>query len=348
MARKTKADGVRSQGGRANDSGPSARPLIAITPGDPEGIGPEIVAKTVREHPSASFVPLLVGAEAPFTHLGVSYQRVESAEQAAVAARSLPAGKALFLAAPSKAPRGRFLPGFQAGWAVETATRAVLAGQARAIVTGPIHKERLQRGGYKYAGHTEFLAKLCKAGDVTMMLANSRLRVSLVTTHCALKDVSRLVTPARVKRAVVQTAHALQTLWRIPQPRIAVAALNPHGGESGLFGKEEMNVLEPTIAALQRQFANRGVRIDGPLPADTLFAKQAEQARFDAVVCMYHDQGLIPVKQLDFAHTVNVTLGLPVIRTSVDHGVAFDIAGRGVADPSSFQSALALAIQFSN
>lgn len=188
-----------------------------------------------------------------------------------------------------------------------------------------------------------------------MMLANEQLRVSLVTTHCALKDVPRKLTRAKLKRAILQTAHGLRTLWKISCPRIAVAALNPHAGEGGIFGKEEIRILTPEIQALQKFARATGAfELEGPLPADTLFAKHAQaiarspkgRGLYDAVVCMYHDQGLIPVKLVDFPHTINLTLGLPIIRTSVDHGVAFDIAGKGVADPSSFQSALALAIRF--
>ncbi|NDD91606.1 4-hydroxythreonine-4-phosphate dehydrogenase PdxA, partial [bacterium] len=200
-------------------------------------------------------------------------------------------------------------------------------------------------GGYRYPGHTEMLAKLCKSKEVTMMLANDQLRVSLVTSHLALGGVSRALNAKSIKRTVRHTVEALQQWWGIESPKVAVAALNPHAGEGGMFGKEEIRTISPAISALKREFGDR-VSLQGPLPADTLFAKNASQQkenRYDAIVCMYHDQGLIPVKLLDFARTVNITLGLPIIRTSVDHGVAFDLVGTGRADPSSFQSALRLA-----
>jgi len=244
--------------------------------------------------------------------------------------------------------KGRFsLAGFQSGWAVERAARLVLGGVADAMVTGPISKERLQAGGYPYPGHTEMLAALCRRKQVTMMLANDQLRISLVTTHLALRDVSRAVTAREITRAVRQTVDSLQNWWGIRRPRVAICALNPHAGESGLFGTEEIRVITPTIRKLQKQFGDQAI-LQGPLPADTLFAKHVEARpgdRADAVVCMYHDQGLIPVKLLDFPRTVNVSLGLPIVRTSVDHGVAFDIAGTGKADASSFQSALRLACE---
>ncbi len=250
------------------------------------------------------------------------------------------------LPAPTRSKR--FLPGFQSGWAIEKAARLILAGRAEALVTGPISKERLQRGGYKYVGHTDFLADLCQVDEkFTMMLANDLLRISLVTTHLALKDVPKALTRERLRRAVVQTAEHLRDWWGIAKPRIAVAALNPHAGEAGILGKEEIRVIEPELRALRAAARGRYV-IDGPLPSDTLFAMQLlapKPERYDAVVCMYHDQGLIPVKLLDFKGTVNVTLGLPLVRTSVDHGVAFDIAGKGLADPTSFVAAVDLAIR---
>ena len=330
--------------------------LIAITPGDPEGVGPEIVCRTLlsRSPEIPRDVRLLcVGAAEPFRRLGATLVEVRELRDAA----SLPrtgAGEILFLPAPTAAetlkPKGpksrRFsLPGYQSGWAIERATRLVRAGLADALVTGPISKERLQAGGYPFPGHTEMLARLCGKKDVTMMLANDQLRITLVTTHLALKDVSRAVTAREITRAVRHTVDSLRDWWGIARPRVAVCALNPHAGENGLFGREEIRVIIPTLARLRRHYGTNATLL-GPLPADTLFANHAALPpgqRPDAVVCMYHDQGLIPVKLLDFPRTVNVTLGLPIVRTSVDHGVAFDIAGTGKADPSSFQSALRLA-----
>lgn len=334
-------------------------PLIAVTVGDPDGVGPEICLKSAAAGTEGARL-LFIGARKPFDELGATVIEVQEKDLLAGAAE-YPINLGTFiwlLAAPTRVPRkGLFLPGYQSGWAIETATRLVKSGVAQAIATGPISKERLQRGGYKFPGHTEFLAALCKSKTraspksktpaVTMMLANDQLRVSLVTTHVGLKNVSRALTRKGIRRAVEQTVSSLKTWWGIPHPRIAIAALNPHAGEKGLFGREEITVISPEIRALKKTFRDKA-DIVGPIPADTLFAmNQLAPARekFDAVVCMYHDQGLIPVKLLDFRNTVNVTLGLPIVRTSVDHGVGFDIAKTGRADPSSLRAAIRLATQ---
>ncbi|MDR3607481.1 MAG: 4-hydroxythreonine-4-phosphate dehydrogenase PdxA [Oligoflexia bacterium] len=320
---------------------------ILVTPGDPAGIGPEITWKSLFKAKYAAsrrhrFV--CVGALAPFLKkmksrvLAIQEEDLEPARLA-----KLPRSKILILPAPEQAPSpGLLLEGYQCGWAIKKSVELIQAGKAAALVTGPISKERLRAGGFHYSGHTDFLADLCGItqadGGVTMMLANSRLRITLVTVHIALKDVPAAVTEQALSRAVLQTADSLRRWWGIRSPRIGVAALNPHAGENGIFGNEEQTVIEPALKALRAEVAGSLV---GPLPADTLFANHISGTTpFDAVVCMYHDQGLIPVKLLDFQRTVNVTLGLPIVRTSVDHGVAFDIAGKNQADPSSLQSAL--------
>ena len=335
----------------------SKHPIIALTPGDPGGIGPEITWKAISSRSLTPNTPpiLCIGAREPFEKLRVPIVECDLNQSSLIP----PKRKRPFiwlLAAPDKAPQKAFLPGFQAGWSIEKATQLVINGTASSLVTGPISKERLQKGGYIYPGHTEFLAHLCKTREVTMMLANSLLRVSLVTTHISLKDVSGHLTGDRILRAITQTSQGLRTLWGIAKPRIAVAALNPHAGESGLFGREEIELITPTLNNAQKELSHE-CEISGPFPADTLFAKhilsQKKSSKndspnhyFDAIVCMYHDQGLIPVKLLDFHHTVNITLGLPMIRTSVDHGVGFDIVGKGTANPSSLEAALKLATQF--
>ncbi len=331
--------------------------ILAVTPGDPSGIGPEILVKLLRRRRTPPGATLLCfGAVAPFRRLGIRI--VEVADPAKV--RSLPRlrGRALyFVAAPTSLPKGRTqspaaLAGYQSGWAVATATRAVLDGHADAIVTGPISKERLNLGGFPYPGHTEFIASLCgewsrKKGPipVTMMLANRDLRVALVTTHLPLARVPGALTVAAITRATQHTASSLRDWWGLRRPRIAVCALNPHAGEGGLLGDEEQRVIAPAIRAMRRTLG-KDVELSGPHPADTLFAQnhlKTRTLRYDAVVCMYHDQGLIPVKLLDFPGTVNLSLGLPLIRTSVDHGVAFDLVGTGRADPTSLEEALLLA-----
>jgi 4-hydroxythreonine-4-phosphate dehydrogenase len=335
---------------------PQNSPLLIITPGDPAGIGPEITWKTLQKPEYRSIQILCVGAKKPFDEMGATIIEVSEKELRTGARPPKRAQPYVWLlAAPTKAPTKKkseaSLSGYQSGWSIEKATTLVLAGLARALVTGPISKERLQQGGYKYPGHTEMLAYLCKKKsvipEVTMMLANDQLRVSLATTHVSLKGVPKTLTRANIRRATIQTVDHLRRWWKIEKPKVAIAALNPHAGEAGLFGKEEIKIITPEIKSLQKYYGETA-EISGPVPADTLFAKNflAEpQDRFDAVVCMYHDQGLIPVKLLDFRRTVNVTLGLPIVRTSVDHGVGFDIAKTGKADPSSLQAALDLAIQ---
>jgi 4-hydroxythreonine-4-phosphate dehydrogenase len=333
----------------------SKKPILIVTPGDPEGVGPEVVWKALQSR--ANFkrwnacTLLCVGARKPFDELGAQVIEVSCDNPGSSLEWVPPKNKTPFvwlLPAPTRSKK--FLPGFQSGWAIQTAAQLILKGAAQALITGPISKERLQKGGFPYVGHTDFLADLCGVkDDFTMMLANDQLRVSLVTTHVALKDVPKAITRSRVRRAVLQTVEHLQRWWGISHPRVAVAALNPHAGEAGILGTEEIRVIGPEIRSLQRR-AKGDYELVGPLPADTLFANHLlapKNRRFDAVVCMYHDQGLIPVKLLDFHNTVNVTLGLPMVRTSVDHGVAFDIAGKGVANPSSFESAVDLALQIS-
>ena len=221
------------------------------------------------------------------------------------------------------------------GAAVEEAVRLALAGEVDAIVTGPAEKKALHLAGYRYPGHTEWLAALAGGVDVAMMLASDRLRVVLVTTHLALRDVPASVTHDRIVRAGRVTGTALRAWWGMADPRLAVCALNPHAGESGLFGDEDDRVLAP---------AARELGAAGPLPADTVFVR-ALRGEFDAVLAPYHDVGMTAIKVASFGRAVNITLGLPFVRTSPDHGTAFDIAGRGVADPSSMREAVRLAVE---
>jgi 4-hydroxythreonine-4-phosphate dehydrogenase len=223
---------------------------------------------------------------------------------------------------------------------IDTAISLCTEGLLDAIATGPISKAALNLAGYPFPGHTEMLAARTGAERVAMMLTGSRLRVVLVTIHCALADVVPSLTGASIIELITLTDRALRTDFGIDKPRIAVAGLNPHGGEGGMFGREEIDIIAPAV----RHCARLGITVDGPFPPDTVF-HQAASGRFDVVVCMYHDQGLIPFKLLHFHDGVNVTLGLPIIRTSVDHGTAYDIAGRGVADHHSLEHAVALAAE---
>ncbi len=326
--------------------------IIAVTPGDPAGVGPELLWKLLRSRERFGADLLCVGARAPFEKLGAPIHEVTLSELSSARRIRAPKKNRPFvwlLPAPNQAPKSArgplHLEGYQSGWSIKTATVLAQKGIVGALTTGPISKERFQRGGFPFPGHTEFLAHLCGAKNVTMMLANDQLRITLVTTHLALSGVPKAITQPKIIRTVLQTVEHLRHWWKIKRPRIAVAALNPHAGESGLFGNEEIRIIQPALDHLRRIGRER-YQIDGPLPADTLFAKHVAlppKDRYDAVVCMYHDQGLIPVKLLDFPQTVNITLGLPIVRTSVDHGVGFDIVGTGRADPSSLRSAIRLA-----
>jgi 4-hydroxythreonine-4-phosphate dehydrogenase len=221
---------------------------------------------------------------------------------------------------------------------IAEAVRLTAQGEVDAITTAPINKKALADAGYSYPGHTELLAELTGTVDYAMMLAGEKLRVVPVTIHCALRDVFRLLTADKIAASIRIAHRSLREYFNLPQPSIAVAALNPHAGEGGLFGSEEETLIAPAL----EQARALGIGVSGPLPPDTLFY-HAAAGRYDAVICMYHDQALIPLKLLHFDEAVNVTLGLPIIRTSVDHGTAYDIAGTGRANPASLVNALKMA-----
>ena len=330
---------------------------IAITVGDPAGIGPEIslkAARTLGPRLSADGGRLLlIGSPQVLadtaTALDLPLPPVTSRERlaAAPATAILPTVE---MAGPVRTGQVTGEAGRQAFDAVRRAVDLALAGDIAAIVTAPLNKEALNLAGHAYAGHTEMLADLTGVRDSVMMLAHDGFRVSHVSTHVALEDVPKRATPERLSRVIDLTHAALRRLG-IADPHIAVAALNPHCGEGGIFGRHDIDVTEPLVRAYQQ----RGLRVTGPLPGDTIFVK-LKAGQFDAVVAMYHDQGHIPVKLLGFgvnAKTgtwdslsgVNVTLGLPIIRTSVDHGTAFDIAGKGIAQDSSLVEAVEFALR---
>ncbi len=282
------------------------RPRLAVTLGDPRGIGPEVVRKA-----------LAAGAlEAEVVTVG------------STALKDMEHGAGL-----SEPEAGRI-----SGQAIEEAVRLALAGQVDAIVTGPVHKHALHLAGYRYPGVTELLSHLAGDVPVAMMLATGALRVVLVTTHLPLRDVPGALSTERIVATGRITGDALRRWWGIPAPRLAVCALNPHAGEGGLFGDEDDRVLRPAAQALGAA---------GPLPADTVFVK-ALRGEFDAVLAPYHDVGMTAVKVAGFGKGVNVTLGLPFIRTAPDHGTALDIAGTGKADPGSMRAALELAAQLAS
>jgi len=285
-------------------------PRIAITAGDPAGIGPEIAAKVAADHGILAVCDPVIYGPSPD----------EARRQFEAGVISAEAGRAAYDA-------------------VVAAVSDAMAGRVRAVVTGPINKEAWRLAGLRWAGHTDLLAHLTGADRVAMMFHADRLRVVLATVHVALAEVPRLLTRERLEAVITLAAEALPR-FGFPAPRLAVAGLNPHAGEHGLMGHEDDEILGPAVEACR----GRGLRVTGPVPGDTVFVR-ALDGEFDAVVAAYHDQGLIPMKVVAFGRAVNVTLGLPIIRTSVDHGTAFDIAGTGKADPSSLVEAVRLAIR---
>jgi len=282
-----------------------SRPRIAITVGDPSGIGPEIAARAAAD-PRVLDVcePVLFG----------------------------PPRDATFAPGVLSAEAGRV-----SYEAIVRAVEAAQRGEVAAVATAPINKEAFRLAGLRWAGHTDLLAELTGVRHVAMMFHSDALRVVLATIHIALAEVPRALTAGTLEATLALTARELPR-FGVARPRIAVAGLNPHAGEHGLFGREEQEVIAPSIARACAQ----GIDVSGPFPADTLFVRAA-RGEFDVVIACYHDQGLIPVKLLAFGQAVNVTLGLPIIRTSVDHGTAFDIAGKGVADAGSMIQAVLLA-----
>ena len=279
------------------------KPRIAITEGDPAGIGPEIARKAAADaRVLAVCEPVLYGAAGTFP------PGVLSAD----------AGKAAYDA-------------------IARATGDAMSGAVAGIATAPINKEALRLAGFPWNGHTDLLAHLTGAKHVAMMFFSDQLRVVLMTVHVPLAQVPSLLTQTLVEDTIALTARELPKFDKVP-PRIAVAGLNPHAGEHGLFGREEETAIAPAIACCRA----KGIDVSGPFPGDTVFVR-ARKGEFDVVVACYHDQGLIPVKLVAFGEAVNVTLGLPIVRTSVDHGTAFDIAGKGVADEGSMIAAVLLA-----
>jgi 4-hydroxythreonine-4-phosphate dehydrogenase len=346
---------------------------IAITMGDACGIGPEIVLKALAaigtDQPdlAARLVvygdPSLLGRTARRLGLPLAITACDSASHAAAAlnaartdaaARSphspitphpptnpIPVAVVACSALPDDLPIGRIdaRAGLAAHAAIVRASRDAIAGHIAAVVTAPIHKEAMRAAGIHHPGHTEILAELAGASDVRMMLANHELRTILVTIHVPLREAIEQITLASVADTIAIAHAGLQKLG-IAHPRIAVAGLNPHAGEGGLMGREEIEIIAPAIAQARAQ----GIDASGPWPGDTVFMRARGFRDFDVVVAMYHDQGLIPVKYLGIEQGVNITVGLPFIRTSVDHGTAFDIAGQGIADASSLRAAIDLAI----
>jgi 4-hydroxythreonine-4-phosphate dehydrogenase len=307
-------------------------PRIAISIGDPAGIGPEVVLKAISDSAITGLVEwIVVGDETVLAQAEVQ-TGLKLAKISNLRVRGLrKATDPHPVQGKLSAAAGRAALEY-----VRAATRLCLDGEADAMATAPVNKEAITLTGQAFTGHTEFIAEMCGAQDSRMLLVNDHLRVVHVSTHVSLRRACELDT-ARILRTIELGYQAVRWLG-IERPRVAVCGLNPHAGENGLFGDEDREFILPAVKSAQAA----GIHCVGPFPADTLFLK-AVHGEYDLVVAMYHDQGHVPMKLLDFEHTVNVSLGLPIIRTSVDHGTAFDIAGKNQADASSMKAALRLA-----
>jgi 4-hydroxythreonine-4-phosphate dehydrogenase len=318
---------------------------LAITMGDPAGIGPEIIVKTLQDESQKTSAPLLIyGDEQVFVgqlkqlNSTLKLKVISAASEWRAEANCLQLIATSRLDTPIQVATINPAYGQAAANAIEAATRDTIAGITAAVVTAPIHKEAFSAAGLRYPGHTEMLAALAGNPAVRMMLANQELRTVLVTIHCSMRQAIEAITQTAVEQTI-QITHDALVRSGLPKPRIAVAGLNPHAGEGGLFGSEEITEIIPAIENAKR----KGIDASGPYPGDTIFSKARRFKHFDVVIAMYHDQGLIPVKYLGIEEGVNVTLGLPFVRTSVDHGTAFDIAGKGIADHRSLIAAINMA-----
>ena len=326
---------------------PQQKPALALTMGEPAGIGPELTLTAWRQrsaHDAPFFVLAAPGHLASVAKtIGIDARIIETepAEAASVIGNGLPVVplKNAVEAAPGRPNSAN------AAATIESITRAVEAvhtGEARAVVTNPIAKSTLYESGFRFPGHTEFLGELATAwGEPVfpvMMIWSEKLAVVPITIHLALAEAIKALDAELIKRAARIVDHEMRARFGVTRPRLAFAGLNPHAGEGGAMGREEITIIAPAIEALRAE----GIDAAGPLPADTMFHAKA-RAAYDVALTMYHDQGLIPAKTLAFEEAVNVTLGLPFVRTSPDHGTAFDIAGKGIANPSSLIAALRLA-----
>ena len=299
---------------------------LVITPGDSQGIGPEVTQKALAKlwKELKSYKVLIIAKKFKVTKK-VNVEFIE--------------------------PPKNSTSGFAAAWAIEKAAKITLL-KNHAMITGPISKESLQASGFNFKGHTDFLAKLTHSSNVTMVLANDWFRVALVTNHCSIKNISKNITVDKIVTTIEQAAHFCRVHLKKKKPKIAVLGLNPHAGENGILGDEENKIIIPAIkkALSLTKRNNLQIEITGPHPADSFFALEKERVKkkkgCDFIISQYHDQGLIPVKLSDFSNALNLTLGLPFVRTSVDHGTAFDIAGKNKADPGSMIYAIRKAIEY--
>ncbi len=339
--------GMPRSGKRRSRAGLVRKPVIAITIGDLNGVGPEVVLKSVATPGVRRLCqPLLIGPLEIFEwcakelKLRLRFQPFESLESTNPA-KAIPIYD-LGIFHPRDVRFGTLSPiaGTAAGLALHKGAELCLQRKALALVTAPISKSALNLAGYSYPGQTELLAELSESENVTMMLVSNNLRIGLVTVHVPLRDVPPLITIERVFRAITVVDFSLRHDFGVRKPRVAVLALNPHAGEGGLIGTEDESVVRPAIEMAKTQ----NIQAFGPFSSDAFFGNY-HRKKFDAVVAMYHDQGLIPLKMSSFGKAVNFSAGLKIVRTSPDHGTAFDIAGKGVANPSSMIEAITLAVK---
>lgn len=316
----------------------SSSPLpLAVTMGDPFGIGIEITGMSWLLRQELALPPFYLIGHAETVQK--SLRQLDRTIEIALISKSSEAIDHFEAALPVLSPAATETIEGQVIGAIDLGVEHCLKGLASGLVTNPIHKKRLYDAGFTHPGHTEYLAALTgKDGAAIMMLACEELKVVPATVHISLREVPDVLTADLLKRTITTTHADLKARFALPSPRIVVAGLNPHAGEDGSIGTEELSILAPVIEELRKG----GMDVNGPFPADSLFHKAA-RARYDAAICMYHDQALVPLKTVDFDNGVNVTLGLPIIRTSPDHGTADDIAGKGIANPASLIAALKLA-----
>jgi 4-hydroxythreonine-4-phosphate dehydrogenase len=320
-------------------------PRLLITPGEPAGIGPELILQLASQPFAAQL--MVIGdtrqLAATATRIGANVKLLPAALEGPRTQHT--PGQLQILESPLVNPAvtpGQPQPdnAISLVSAITVAVDSCLAGKADALVTGPVDKAVINRGGITFSGHTELLAELTDTAEVVMLLATDQLRVALLTTHLALREVAPAITPQRLTTALEIIHREMGRLYRLPNPRIAICGLNPHAGDGGYLGDEELRIIEPVLEQLRQQ----GMRLIGPLPADSAFAPQA-LGSCDLVLAMYHDQGLPVLKQSSGHEAVNITLGLPILRTSVDHGTAYDLAGSGLASCTSLKQAIHTAIE---
>ncbi len=325
-------------------------PKIAVTLGDPAGIGPEVALKALRDWQIKKNSPVVLLGRADFyaslarsLRLPLKFIQVDSVDE------KVPAGvTACFCKETYPAVYRHGVS--QNAWtelavkSIESGVRLAMTGKVEALVTAPINKAGLRQAGFQIPGHTEYLAELSRTRDFEMMLVGGPLRVVLVTRHTPIRRVPSQLTKSRVEKTILMTDRELRQSFRISKPRIAVCGLNPHAGEKGTIGREDIEIIAPAVHSAKRKTRSS---ISGPHSPDVVFY-EASRGRYDAVVCMYHDQGLIPLKMISRGFGVNITLGLPFVRTSPDHGTAYDLAGHFKADSGSMFQALTLAAQIAN